>query len=106
LSPLVLVGNQRRDIGLDASRSQTDDNNGHHEATKTGAAVESSRNGSASEDDETDNVDAAEDDNGVVLSKVLIGNDSTKNRSDVAPELEKGRETSGSLMTHAQGSTA
>lgn len=64
--------------------------------------VESSRDRCAGEDDKTDDVDAAEDDDSVVLSKVLIGDDGTKDRSNVAPELEEGRETSGSLVAHTE----
>jgi len=102
LSPLVLIGNQGRNVGLDTSSSETDDDNGNNVTSETGAVIQSGRNGCAGEDDKTEDVDAAEDDDGVVLSKVLIGNDGTENGSNVAPELEEGGETSGSLVTHTE----
>ena len=41
--------------------------------------IESSGNGRAGQDEKADNVDEAEDDDGVVLSKVLISDDRTEN---------------------------
>lgn len=73
------------------------------------------------ENQKTDNVDNAEDDDGNVFAQVLVGNDGTEDGSDwrgrsalsrkrkvgaanrtVAPELEEGRETRCTLVTHAQ----
>ena len=105
LPPLVLVGNQGSNVGLDTTSSKTNDNDGNDETTESSAVVESSRDRCAGKDDKTDDVDTAEDDNGVVLSKVLIGNDGTENGSDVAPELEEGGETSGSLVAHTERTT-
>lgn len=106
LATLVLIGNQRSDVGLDTSSSETDDDDRSDETTETSAAFESSRNGCAGEDEETDDVDTAENDNSVVLSEVLISNDSTKNGRNIAPELEESRETSGSLVAHAERTTS
>jgi hypothetical protein len=105
LPALVLVGNQRRNVGLDTTGSETDDNDSNDEAGQTRTMVKSSRDRSTSKDQETDHVDEAEDDNGVVLSEVLVGNNGTKNGSKVAPELEEGRETSGSLVAHTERTT-
>jgi hypothetical protein len=105
LSPLVLIGNQRRNIGLDTTSSETDDDDGNNVTSKTSAVIQSGRDRCAGKDDETEDVDAAEDDDGVVLSKVLIGNNGTENGSNVAPELEEGGETSGSLVTHTERTT-
>jgi hypothetical protein len=106
LSPLVLVGNQGRDVGLDTTSSETDNDDSDDEASETRIVVESRRDGRAGKDEETDDVDTAEDDNGVVLSEILVGNDGTENGSNVAPELEEGGETSGSLVTHTERTTA
>jgi hypothetical protein len=105
-SALVLVGNQRRNVRLDATSSETDNNDSNDETSETRAMVESSRDSCTGEDQETGHVDETEDDNGVVLSEVLVGNNGTKNGGKVAPELEEGAETSGSLMAHTERTTA
>jgi len=102
LSPLVLIGNQGRNVGLDTTSSQADDDDGNNEPTETSAMIESNRERGKGKDEQTDDVDAAEDDNGVVLSEILVGNDGTENGGYVAPELEKGRKSSGSLVAHTE----
>jgi hypothetical protein len=77
LPSLVLIRNQGSDVRLDATSSETNNDDGNDESTKTSAVIESGWDGSASQDKETNHVDTAEDENGVVLSKVLISNDST-----------------------------
>jgi hypothetical protein len=104
--PLVLIGNEGSDVRFNTTSSKTDNNNGDDESTETGTVVQSSWDRSAGQDEETNHVDSAEDKNGVVLSKVLIGNDGTENGRNVAPELEKRGETSSSLVTHAEGTAA
>src|SRR5690242_6620544 len=106
LATLVLIGNQGSDVGLDTTSSETDNNNSSDKTTKTGASLKSNRDRSQGKDEKTDHVDTTEDDNGVVLSEVLISNDSTENGCDIAPELEEGRETSGSLVSHADSTTS
>lgn len=106
LATLVLIGNQGSDIGLDATSSKTNNDDRSNEATKTSASLKSNRNRCQGEDEETDDVDAAEDDNGVVLSHVLIGDDGTENGGNIAPELEESGQTSGSLMPHAERTTS
>lgn len=106
LATLVLIGNQGSDVGLDTTSSEANDNNSCDETTETSASLKSNRDRSQGEDEETDDVDTAEDDDGVVLSEVLISNDSTKNRCNVAPELEESGETSGSLVSHTESTTA
>jgi len=102
LSSLVLVGNQRRNVGLDTSSSQTNNDDGNDETTEASAMIESSRERGKGKDEQTDDVDAAEDDDGVVLAEILIGDDGNENGSNVAPELEEGRKSSGSLVAHAE----
>lgn len=50
---------------------------------------------SCPKDDQSNPVDTGENQDRVVLSKVLIGNDGTENGRDVAEELEEGVETRG-----------
>jgi hypothetical protein len=77
LSPLVLIGDEGSDVGLDTARSETNDNDGENESRHTGAMIESGREGCACKDEETDDVDTTEDDDSVVLSEILISNDGT-----------------------------
>lgn len=105
LATLVLIGNQRSDVGLDTTSSETNDNDSSDETTKTGATLKSNRDRGQGEDEKTEDVNTTENDNGVVLSEVLISDDSTEDRRDVAPELEEGRETSSSLVSHTEGTT-
>lgn len=82
LLALVLIGNQGRNVTLDTTCSQTDDQNGDNETTKTSTVLESGRDRCADQDQETDQVHATEEHNGLVFSEVLISNDGTKNRSN------------------------
>jgi hypothetical protein len=105
LATLVLIRNQRSDVGLDTTSSETNNNDSSDEASKTSASLESDRDGGQGKDEETDDVNTTEDDDGVVLSEVLISDDSTENGRDVAPELEEGGETGSSLVSHAESTT-
>jgi hypothetical protein len=106
LSPLVLIGNQRRNVRLDTTSSKTDNNDSNDETSQTGIVVKSRWNSRAGENEETDDVNQAEDDNGVVLSEILVGNDGTEDGRNVAPELEEGGETSSTLVAHTERTTA
>jgi hypothetical protein len=77
LSALVLIGDKRSHVRLDTTSSETNNDNGHNETTKTSAVVKGRGDGCASEDEKTDDVNSAEDDDGVVLSKILISDDGT-----------------------------
>lgn len=88
LSPLVLIGNQGGDVGLDTTGSETNDDNGYDEATEAGAVIQSSWNRCAGQDEQTDHVDYAEDDDSVVFAKVLISNDGTYSLLDSLVSFE------------------
>lgn len=104
--PLILVCNKGSNVRFDTTSSKTNNNDSDDESTETSTVIQSSWYRRACQDKETDHVDSAEDENGVVLSEVLIGNDSTQNGRNVAPELEKRGKTGSSLMTHAESTTA
>jgi hypothetical protein len=106
LATLVLIGNQGSDVGLDTTSSETNDDDSSNETTKTSASLKGNRYRSQGEDKETNDVNTAEDDDSVVLSEVLISNDSTENRCNIAPELEEGGKTSGSLVSHTESTTS
>ena len=106
LTTLVLIGNQGSDVRLDTTGSKTNNDDRSHETTKTSASLKSHRNRCQGKDEETDHVDATEDDNSVVLSHVLIGNNSTENGGNIAPELEECGKTSSSLVAHAERTTS
>jgi hypothetical protein len=101
-SPLVLIGNEGSDVGLDATSSKTNDDDSENESGHTSTVVERGRERCQSQDKKTDDVNTAEDDDGVVLSEVLISDNGTKNRCDIAPELEKCRETGSTLVAEAK----
>jgi hypothetical protein len=103
LPPSVLVGNKGSDVGLDTTRSETDDNDGGDEASKTRAGGKRRRKRRACQDEQTDDVDSAEDENRVVLAEILVGDDGTQDGGDVTPELEESGKTSGSLVAQAEG---
>jgi hypothetical protein len=102
LSPLVLIGNEGSDVGLDATSSKTNDDDSENESGHTSTVVERGRERCQSQDKKTDDVNTAEDDDGVVLSEVLISDNGTKNRCDIAPELEECRETGSTLVAKAE----
>jgi hypothetical protein len=76
-SSLVLIGNEGGDVRFDTTRSETDDNDGNNESAETGTVIEGSWDRRACQDEKTDHVDSAEDENGVVLSEILISDNST-----------------------------
>lgn len=79
---LILVGNQRRNVGLDTTRAQSDDDDGDDVSGHAGAVGQSSRQSGGPENNQTNPVEATEDENGLVLSEILVGNNGTENGSD------------------------
>ena len=77
LLALVLIGDQRGDVTLDTTGTQTNDQNGHDEAGQTRTVLQRDRQGRQDQNQETDDVDSTEDNDGLVLAKVLIRNDGT-----------------------------
>lgn len=75
LPPLVLIGNQGRNIGFYTTSSKTDNDDRGDKTSEPRAMIKSGGNGGASQDEKSEHVDEAEDDDGVVLSEVLIGDD-------------------------------
>lgn len=104
----VLVSNQRRNVRLDATSSKSDDDDSGDIATKRGTSLDRSRKRGRPQDNQTDPVDHSEDQDRVVLSEVLIGNDGTENGSNVAEELEEDVQagSSGVSKTKTGGSIA
>ena len=100
----VLVSNQRRNVRLDATSSKSDNDDGGDIATKSGTGLDRSRKRGCPKNDQTNPVDNSEDQNCVVLSEVLIGNDGTENGSDVAEELEEDVQASSSGVSETKTS--
>lgn len=86
---LVLVGNKGRDVGLDTTSSQTNNDNSDDVTRLSSTGFHSNRERGSPQDDETNPVEAAEEQNSLVLAEVLIGDDGTKNGSNVAEPLEE-----------------
>ena len=101
-----MITYQRGHVTLDTTSSQTNDQDSDDEASQTSTMFKRRGNRSANQDEQTNHVDNGEDNDSLILSKVLIGNNSTNNGSDVAPELVEGGKTSGTLMTEAQSTTS
>ena len=81
LLPLVLVRNQRSNVTLDTTGSQTDNQDGDDEASQTSAVLESRRDGCADQDEQTDHVDDREQHDGLVFAQVLISDNGTNDGS-------------------------
>lgn len=92
-SSLILVGNQRRNVGFDPSCPETDDDDGHNVARLSGACGMSLGQSCGPKDSDANPVEGTEEKNGTILSKVLIRNDGTKDRRYCKSSLV-------SLVTH------
>ena len=68
--------------------------------------VQGSGNGGADQDEQANHVDKTEQHNGLVLAKILIGNDGTDDRGNITPELEEGSETGCTLVSHTERTTS
>lgn len=100
----VLVGNKGRNVRLDATSSESDNDDGGDIASKSGASLDRSRERGRPQNDQTNPVDHSEDQNRVVFSEVLVGNDGTENGGDVAEELEEDVQASSSSVSETETS--
>ena len=82
LLALVLIGNQGSNVTLDTTSSKTNDQDRNDETTQTGTVFQGGRDGSADQNQETDEVNNTEQNDSLVLSEVLISNDSTNDRGN------------------------
>ena len=97
LVALVLICNQRRNVGLNATSTEADDDDRSNVTAERMAMGQRRGKRSSPEDEQADPVNAAEEHNGLVAAEVLISNDGTEDWCDVAEELEEEVEPSGSL---------
>lgn len=97
-----MVGNQGSDVGLDATSSETNDNDGSNISTQSGTALNGDGQRGGPKDDQTDPVDHSENQDRVVLSEVLISNNGTENRRDVAEELEENVQAGSASMSKTE----
>lgn len=80
---LILIGDQRCDIGLDTTSTGANDQESDDEASDTGAAiVDDARNRRDSQNKKTSTVNDGEDEDSVVTTEVLISDDGAANGSD------------------------
>ena len=104
--PCVLLGDQGTDVGLDTTGSETENDHADDETGESGAGIEGRWHGGGEEDNESDDVDAGEDTDGIItpdlgdlVSRVgklnskgtypSISNNGSKDWGDVAPKLEE-----------------
>lgn len=71
LTTLVLIGDERGHVGFDTTSANANDEERGDETTHTGAVCEGAWDGGRSQDDQSDDVDEAEDEDCVVLSEIL-----------------------------------
>jgi hypothetical protein len=101
LGVLVLFDDEGRDVGFDSTSAESNHNHGGDETSKVGRGA-GFGDGSADEDELTTGVDQSEDQDGPIPSQILVRNDGAENGGDVAPKLEKVRETSRALLSKTQ----
>lgn len=85
----VLLGNQRRNVRLDTSSTQTNDNHGSDQTSQTSSSVQGRGQRGDEKNQVTGDVNQRKDKQSLVLAPPGIGNDGSENGSDVTPELEK-----------------
>jgi hypothetical protein len=84
-----LLSNQRRDVRLNSSRPQPDDDHSHYQPRKRGPSFDRPRQRRQKEYNNPHHVHDREVLDGCILAQKLVGNNSPKNGSDVAPKLEE-----------------
>ena len=94
LGVCVLFDNQGGNVGLDSSSADTDDDHGDDETGGVGGGA-GCGDGGQDKDQLTEGIDESEDDDGLVTSKILISNNSSKNRGDITPVSIRGDEIEG-----------
>src|ERR1700753_270805 len=99
LAALILIRNQRCNIGLDTTSSEANDDDCSCVATERMAMRNGGWQRSSPQDQKADPVYTAEDQNRLVFAQVLIGDDGTKDGCHVAEELEEDIEASRSLLS-------
>lgn len=98
LVALVLICDQRRNIGFDATRPETDDHDSCYIATERMAIVKRNRESGGPQNKQAYPIDSAEDDNRLVAAEILISDDGAENWSDCAGYIrKKARDARGSL---------
>ena len=99
----ILFSNQWGDVGLDSTSPDADDDHGGDEPAKRSAILDRNGQRGAKEDDDSNQVDEGEVKDRVVFSEILIGDDSTPNWRNIAPELKEVIQTCGSLLALSNG---
>jgi hypothetical protein len=99
----VLLSDQRRDISLESTGSETQGNDTEDERRDSVAAREDCRNGRDNEQDMAKDAEGNGDEDGVEAAEILISDDSTNDGSCIGPEGVELADTERSSLTHAQG---
>lgn len=99
-----LLHDERRNIGLEGTRSKTSDEQTENEDTQRSVGL--IHDGRCSRDDEDGVTDFSDEDrveDGLVATEVLVGNPGTEQRADVDPERVEGGQGEGNLLAQAKG---
>jgi hypothetical protein len=99
-----LLGNQGGYVTLESTGTETHDDKSDNEETDDSVLLDDSRNGTNSQEDVSDQDDDVGQLDGLVTTKVLIGQVGSQERSQVDPESVEGGQTESSLLTGVKGS--
>lgn len=86
LGLLVLFGNQRRDVRLESTSSETENNDTKNEWSNGLSAIKNRWEGRNDQQNVTDNGECNGNKDGVETSEIFIGNNGTNDGSSVCPE--------------------
>ena len=84
LVALVLICNQRRNVGFDATRAEADNHNSCHIATEGMSVCERGRKSGGPQNEQAHPVDGAKADNSLVAAEILISDDGAEDWRDCA----------------------
>lgn len=98
-----LLRNERGDIGLESSSSETHDNESENENTKGSVRVgQNGRSSGGDEDQVTDFSDQDRVEDGLEATEVGVGNPGSEKRADVDPEGVECGQREGDLLAHVE----
>lgn len=104
LGLLVLLGNQRRDVGLESAGSKPKNDDTQDERSDSISASEHVGDSRDNKQNVTDDGEGDGDEDGVKATEVLIGDNGTDDGSGVGPERVEGTNTERGTLSHTETS--
>ena len=84
----ILVSDERADVALDPAGAERDDDRAHDPAGQAAAVRQARGDAGEEEDEEADEVDGAEEADGLVAPPLCVGDDGAEDGREVGEELE------------------